>query len=182
MKRLIVIAVLAGVLTAILATTALAAGPISGRWAQGGTTPNTATCPMAGGMLGRGMMGGAGMQGRPAWAGQPDEVETLLGMTHEQIHAERLAGKSLAQIAASKNVSEEKLIDTILAAKKSAIQQAVTDGRLAQARADLMNQNMQTMVRSMVERTTTGPLDRHGMMGGRGQGMRSQGMRGGYNF
>ena len=39
----------------------------------------------------------------------------------------------------------------------------MTDGKLTQAQADVMIQNMQTMVKTMVERTTTGP-----MMGGQG--------------
>ena len=183
MKRYIVIAVLAATLAALLASTALAAGPVGGRLAQQGTTPNTGACPMGGSSpMGGGIMDGAGMMGRPSWAGQQDGVETLLGMTDEQIQTERQAGKSLAQIAASKDVSEDKLVETMLRAKKTAIQQAVTDGKLTQAQADLMIQNMQSMVKTMVERTTTGPLSRQGMMGGRGQGMRGQGMRGGYTF
>jgi len=40
-------------------------------------------------------------------------------MTDEQIQAERLAGKSLAQIAANKDISADKLISTILDAKKA---------------------------------------------------------------
>lgn len=169
MKRFIVIGAVAAVLTVLLASTTLAAGPVGGRWAQD-TTPQAGTCPMGG----EGMMQG----GRPAWAGQPDKVATLLGMTAQQIQAERQAGKSLAQIAESKNVGVEKLVDTILAAKKTSLQQAVTDGKLTQAQADAMVQNMQAMVKAMVERTTTGPMMGHqGMMGGRGQGMmQGQGM------
>lgn len=157
MKRITVITLLAVVLATLLASTALAAGPVGGRLAQG-TTPTTGACPM----------GGTGMAGRPDWAGQPDQVATLLGMTEAQIQAERQAGKSLAQIAASKNVSEDKLIETILGAKKTLIQQAVTDGKLTQAQADTMLQNMQSMVKTMVERTTTGPASGRGMMGGQG--------------
>lgn len=165
MKRFVAIAVLAAVLAALLASTALAAGPVVGRWAQGTTPTTPGTCPMGGGMMGA---------GRPDWAGQPDEVETLLGMTDAQIQAERLAGKSLAQIAEAKGVSEDKLIDTMLSAKKEALQAAVTAGTLTQAQADLMVQNMQGMMKTMVERTTTGPM----MRGQGGYGM-NQGMRGG---
>lgn len=182
MKRFVVIALVAAVLAGLLASTALAAGPVLGLWAQQGTTPSTpnltGACPMGGaGMMGGGMMGA----GRPAWAGQPDEVETLLGMTDEQIQAERLAGTSLAQIAESKGVSEEVLIDTILSAKTAVIQEAVTSGTLTQAQADLMIQNMENMVKTMVERTTTGPMmGRQGMSGTSGYGMRGGGMmRGG---
>ncbi len=57
----------------------------------------------AAGMMRRGMAAG----GAPEWAGQPEEVATLLGMTAEEIQAERQAGKSLAQIAAAKGISED---------------------------------------------------------------------------
>jgi hypothetical protein len=175
MKRFLVVAVLAMVVASLFAVSALAAGPVGGRWAQQGTpqTPNGA-CPM----------GGAGMMGRPAWAGQPDEVAALLGMTAEQIQAERQAGKSLAQIAQSKNVPTEKLVETMLSAKKTALQQAVTDGKLTQAQADLMVERMTAMAKVMVERTTTGPMGGRGMMGGgmrgQGRGMMGQGL--GQNF
>ncbi|MCU0508987.1 MAG: hypothetical protein MUC34_11425 [Anaerolineae bacterium] len=178
MKRFLVVAVLAMVIASIFATAALAAGPVGGRWAQNGApqAPNTA-CPMGG-------PGGMGMQGRPAWAGQPDEVAALLGMTAEQIQAERLAGKSLAQIAQGKGVTTEKLVETILSAKKTALQQAVTDGKLTQAQADLMVERMTAMAKVMVERTTTGPMGGRGMMGGgmrgQGRGMMGQGL--GQNF
>lgn len=191
MKRFLTIAGIAAVLSVLLVTTALAAGPIGGRWAQG-TTPQAGTCPM-GGTCGAGAcpMGGQGMLqgGRAAWAGQPDTVAALLGMTAEDIQAERQAGKSLAQIAASKGVTVDQLVETILAAKQAALQQAVADGRLTQAQADLMIQNMQTMVKTMVERTTTGPLmGGHGMGGYRMPrhelpgGRHGFGMRGGFDF
>ena len=120
------------------------------------------------------------MQGRPAWAGQPDEVATLLGMTEAQIQAERQAGKSLAQIAADKKVPEATLIETLLSAKKTAIEAAVAAGKLTEAQASAMLENMQTMVKSMVERTTTGPMGGQGMMGGQGQGMTRQHARPGH--
>ena len=177
MKRFIVVAVLAMVVASLFATAAFAAGPVGERWAQNGApaAPNAA-CPM-GGQGGAGMMA-PGFGGRPTWAGQPDEVATLLGMTAEQIQAERQAGDSLAQIAQSKGVNADELIETILAAKKAAIQQAVTAGDLSQAQADLMIERMSSMVKLMVERTTTGPMMRggSGMMGGQGRGMFGQGL------
>jgi hypothetical protein len=173
MKRFIAVAVLAMVIASLFAVSALAAGPVGGRWAQNGApqAPNAA-CPMGG--------QGGGMMGRPAWAGQPDEVATLLGLTAEQIQAERQAGKSLAQIAQAQGVSTDKLVETILSAKKAALQQAVTDGKLTQAQADLMVERMTAQVKVMVERTTTGPMGGRGMMGGgmrgQGRGMMGQGL------
>ncbi len=147
MKRLVVVAVLVSVLAAVvLAGTALAQGtvpPSNGGWA----------CP------GVGMMGSrGGFGGMNSWAGLPDEVETLLGMTAEQIQAERLAGKSLVEIAASKGVGEETLVSTILNAKKADLDALVAAGTITQAQADFMYDRMEQMVPVMVNRTDTGPM------------------------
>ncbi len=103
-------------------------------------------------------------RGAPAWAGQPDEVATLLGMTADQIQARRLAGESLVQIAASKHppVSEDKLISTIIEAKKTDLAALVAAGKLTQAQMDLMVEHMQTQVKTMVERTSVGPASQRG--------------------
>jgi hypothetical protein len=121
-------------------------------------------------------------RGAPAWAGQPEEVATLLGMTAEQIQAERLAGKSLAQIADAKGISEDKLISTILDAKKADLAALVADGKLTQAQMDLMVEHMQTQVKTMVERTTVGPAFNHtegAQSGGQNPAGMGQGSRGG---
>jgi hypothetical protein len=193
MKKFILIVVLVTALAALLAGTALAAGPttppVQGFGPGNGMhTPGTGlTTPGTG--YGPGMgMGAGGMLGRgaPAWAGEPEEVEALLGMTDEQIHADRLAGKSLAQIAASKNVSEDKLISTMVEAKKVDLAKLVAAGKLTQAQMDAMVQNMQTQVKTMVERTNMGPAFAQGQARpGMGQsqtrpdGMLGQGFRGG---
>jgi len=165
MKKFILVAVLAGALAALLAGSAFAAGPmISGQ--QGFGPGNGIHAPGTG-------MGGAGMVGRgaPEWAGQPDEVATLLGMTQAQIQAERQSGKSLVQIASPKGIGEDQLISTILEAKKADLAKLVAAGTLTQAQMDYMVQRMQTQVKVMVERTSVGPAfgqARPGM----GQGMR----------
>ena len=115
MKRFILIAVLAGALAALLAGTALAAGPVTPP-AQGfgpgmgitGRAPDDDAGRRSSVGMGAGMAGEQG-RGAPAWAGQPDEVATLLGMTAADIQAERLAGKSLVQIAGKQGprVSED---------------------------------------------------------------------------
>jgi hypothetical protein len=183
MKRFILIAVLVGALAALLAGTALAAGPVTPP-AQGFGpgmgihTPGTGMTTSGTGMGPGGMVG----RGAPAWAGQPDEVATLLDMSAEDIQAERLAGKSLVQIAADKNptVSEDELISTILEAKKADLAKLVADGKLTEAQMTLMVEHMQTQVKTMVERVSTGPAF------GQGQGMRQgratmdQGMGQGY--
>jgi hypothetical protein len=173
-KRYLIIAVLVVALAALLASTALA-GPVD-LSAQGfgfGTRtqaqdPAADTCGCGGaGATGRNMMG----RGAMAWAGQSEELTALLGVTAEEIQAGRQAGKSLAEIMASKGVEKDELVDTLMAARKANLDQLVADGKLTQDQAKLMIEHMQTQIESMVERTTTGP------MMGRGQGMRG-GVRG----
>ena len=169
MKKLILVAVLAGALAALLAGTALAAGPVTPT-PQGFGPGNGIHAPGTG--YGPGTAGTM-RRGAPAWAGQPEEVEALLGMTEEQIHTERLAGKSLAQIAASKNVSADKLVITILEAKKADLAKLVAEGKLTQAQMEFMVDHMQTQVKTMVERKSVGPASGQGQARpGMGQGMR----------
>jgi hypothetical protein len=192
MKRVILIAVLVGALAALLAGTALAAGPVNPpaqgfgpgmgmRAAAAGSTSPDADHPCG---MGAGMAGEQG-RGKPTWAGQPDEVATLLGMSVAEIQTARQDGKSLAQIAESKHVSVEKLISTILDAKKDILAGLVADGKLTQAQMDLMVEHMQTQVKTMVERTTVGPMQGRQGMGqmqsgmGRGRAGMGQGFRGG---
>jgi len=163
MKKFILMAVLVGALAALLAGTALAAGPATPP-AQGFGPGNGIHTPGTGYAPGMGA-GGMTRRGAPEWAGQPDEVEALLNMTDEQIRAERLAGKSLAQIAADAGSSEETLIDTILDAKKADLARLVADEKLTQTQMDVMIQHMQTQVKTMVERTSVGPAFAQGQAG-----------------
>jgi len=189
MKRFILIAVLVGALAALLAGTALAAGPVTPpvqgfgpgmgmRAAAAGSTAPDADHPCE---MGAGMAGEQG-RGTPVWAGQPDEVATLLGMTAAEIQTARQAGKSLVVIADGKGVGEDKLISTILDAKKADLAALVTDGKLTEAQAALMVEHMQTQVKTMVERTTVGPMQgRQGMgqmQSGMGQMQRGMGRSG----
>jgi hypothetical protein len=160
MKRWMMVAIVAVALAALLAGTSFAAGP---------STPPGPNCPMGNDM------GAMMRRGAPEWAGQPDEVATLLGMTAEEIQAERLAGKSLAQIAATKGVSEDKLVSTILDARKADLAALVAAGKLTQAQADLMADHMADMIKTLVERTGVGRPSGMGMGQGRG-GMGRGGM------
>jgi hypothetical protein len=171
MKRFIVAAILVAALMAVVAGTALAAGPI--------TPPGQAFGPAAGiqstDTYPCGALGAGGMMGRgaPEWAGDSPEVEDLLGLSEEDLQAERLAGKSLVEIAAAKGVSEDYLINTILSAKKDQLDSLVAEGKLTQARADFMIENMTAQVKTMVERTDVGPAFSRGGAGfSMGQGMR----------
>ncbi len=147
--------VIMGAIVAVLAigvgaSVASAAGPTP--------TPNAqAYCGLGGGFR----FGGAVV----------DEVVTkLLGMTQDEIHALRLQGKSLVQIAATKNITEKQLVDAIMAYKKTQVQAKVTAKTLTQDQANLILQRMQETITQAVNRTTVGP------MGGAGAGC---GQRGG---
>lgn len=128
-----------------------------------------------------------------AWAGicrgtgaAASAVSKLLGMESSQIAAERQAGKSLTDIAASKQVSKDTLVSTILESRKAALDQAVKDGRLTQAQSDLMLQNMKTRIGERVSDPAIGPRN-GGVAGdagagcgqGDGRGGAGLGMRGG---
>jgi hypothetical protein len=93
-----------------------------------------------------------------------DEVAKVIGMTSDQIRDMRQDGKSLVQIAATKNVTEQKLVEAIMAFKKAEVQKKVAAGTITQDQADLMLQRMQENTVNAVNRTSTGPF------GGQGNG------------
>ena len=159
----VAVAIVAG---ALLAGTVMAAPPVP----QGS---GIATTPGAG----IHQNAGYGLRGAPAWAGFQEEVATFLGLTEEQIQAERLAGKSLVQIAQAKGKTEADLVNVILSAKKADLDKALTDGTISREQAELMYDNMEKQVPQMVNRTTTGPASGQGRGAGNQTGTR-QGGRG----
>jgi len=74
-----------------------------------------------------------------------DAISKLLGMTPQQIDDARASGKTLSDLAKSKGISDQKLIDAMLAGQKTVIDQAVKDGRMTQAQADWMVSKMKAM-------------------------------------
>ena len=85
-----------------------------------------------------------------------DNLTALLGLTAEEIQAQRQEGLSLVQIAAAKGVTEEKLVRAVMAERQVRIQERVTAGTLTQERATYMLQNMEQNVVRAINRTTTG--------------------------
>ena len=65
-----------------------------------------------------------------------DAITKLLGISQEQIQAEREAGKSIVEIAQEKNINEQTLIGSMLEARKQNLQEAVSNGYLTQEQAD----------------------------------------------
>lgn len=75
----------------------------------------------------------------------PGAVAELLDMTPEELWQEQADGKTLSQIAQEKGISDQQLIDAMLAAQKEAIEQALADGRITQEQADWLLERMEAM-------------------------------------
>jgi len=65
------------------------------------------------------------------------------------------------EIAAAQGVTEDTLVEAILAAKKEAIQERVEAGILTQEQSDRMFQQMEQRTIEAVNRTTVGPVGPH---------------------
>lgn len=177
MKKLIMIAILVAALAAVFTTSAFAAdtvtppAPAGQGFAYGaGRGVHTPGTGMAQGMA-RGMAQGMARRGAPEWAGDSAVAAGILNLTVEELHAQRLAGSSLAQIAQNQGISEDSLIAQLLDARKSTVAQLLTDGKITQAQADYMLANMAEHIKTMVERTNVGPAPFRGqgpMAGTRG--------------
>jgi lambda repressor-like predicted transcriptional regulator len=105
--------------------------------AQGPTPPSSSATPQAK----WGLRGHSGAFGAPGgvMVGAPggmDEIAKLLNMTTEEIWAQRVLGKTIADLAKEKGVSNQQLIDALVASQKTMLNQMVTNGRLTQAQAD----------------------------------------------
>ena len=153
MKMLIAALAVTGLLVASFAGVVLADGPAA-------ADADGVFCPYFGERLGEGGM--HGFHGE----GTNEAVSGILGLTAEEIQAQRLEGKSLVEIAAAQGVSEDALVAAIMAVKTEAIQQRVADGTLTQEQATLMLQNMEQATILSVNRTTVGPFAN----GGQGAG------------
>jgi lambda repressor-like predicted transcriptional regulator len=104
---------------------------VGGALAQGSTpqSPQAGQPPSAN-APGRGALGAGGP------ANGMSDIAKLLDMTLDQIWAERVQGKTLADLAKEKGVDTQKLVDALVASQKTRLDQAVTDNRVTQAQAD----------------------------------------------
>lgn len=100
-----------------------------------------------------------------------EALAKLLGMDRDEIREQRQKGKSLAEIAKAKGVDAEKVIDTLLKARKTRLDAAVKAGRLTQAEADKMLEAYKERLKARVNSTEAcvpfGP-GRGGQRGGGG--------------
>ncbi len=72
-----------------------------------------------------------------------DAAAQKLGMTVTELITQLRSGQTLAQIAQSKGVAEQDVINAALAAAKTQLDQAVANGTLTQAQADAIYTNLQ---------------------------------------
>jgi hypothetical protein len=108
---------------------------VSAALAQG-STPTATTTPQTGAPQAKLGLQGRGAPGVGGPNGGMDEIAKLLNMTPDQIWAERVLGKTISDLAKEKGVSDQQLVDALVASQKTRLDQAVTDGRLTQAQAD----------------------------------------------
>jgi len=97
--------------------------------------------------LPRGGHGGRGF-GRP----NLDTAASALGMTEDQLVQQLQSGKSLADVAKSKNVSVNTLVSKLVTAAQNDLAAAVKAGRLTQAQADSLKTDLQVRITEMVNR------------------------------
>jgi len=68
--------------------------------------------------------------------GMLSTVADLLGLTPDEIAAERQDGKSMTEIAAAQGISEAELTEDIIAARSAALDELVNEGRITKEQAD----------------------------------------------
>jgi len=109
----------------------------------GGTlvlSANTAEAQGPGGRGGITVMRAGGTVNPCATTDYTDVAAKALGMTAAELRVALASRQSLQQIATSKGVALQTVTDALLAARKADIEQAVKDGILTQAQADLLLQ------------------------------------------
>ncbi len=146
---------------AVLLVSAMGLVAIGSVWAHGPNgVPGARARSMWGNMQGH-MRSGAGLLS--------DTITELLGLTREELYAEREAGKTLSEIANEQGISDEALIEAILAGRLEVIEQSVVDGDLTQEQADWLIARAKAMAPFMLSNPfPTGRLHGrlHGMMHG----------------
>lgn len=133
---------------------------------------NNYTCPLTGEEMGSGT--GMGM-GKLFAGSMPKVIAGVLGMTEDELQAERAGGKSVADLAKEKGVSVDKVKDEMVKERKAQLAQLVKDGKITQEQMDGMLKNMETMMDQAIQRDTVGPMNGRGGKMGMGNGGRGCG-------
>ncbi|MGJ7919043.1 DUF2680 domain-containing protein [Neobacillus sp. LXY-4] len=132
------------------------------------TETGDVNCPMTGAPMGK----GAGM-GHYFAGTMPEVIADVLGMTVDELQTARNEGKSVADLAEEKGINVDDLVAKMVETRKADLEQLVKDGKITQEQMDTMLSNMETKMKTAVERDSVGPM--HGRGGG--MGMMGQGGR-----
>ncbi len=100
-------------------------------------------------------------------------VADLTGLSTDDIRTQRATGNSLADIATDKGVSEQAVIDKVVAERTAVLDQLKADNKITAEQYNACISNMQDRIKANVERTTVGPNNGNqgmGCMRGAGQG------------
>ncbi len=155
---------------ALMLVLTLGLGLVGAVSAQG---PNGVVTPEENGTL----LGRAWGHMRAGFGVISEVIEDLLGLTHDEIHALRLEGNTLSEIAAEQGVTDQELIDAILAEKTEVIDEAVAAGTLTQEQADWLIERAEALAPFQLTNPFAGERA-EGSFGGR---MPRGGMRGGFS-
>lgn len=85
-----------------------------------------------------------------------EAVADLLGMSQEEVQAEKENGKSIAEIAQEKDVDEQALTDSMIEAKNQRLQESVENGYLTQEQADEKMEWMKEEMKRKIENGSGG--------------------------
>jgi hypothetical protein len=86
-----------------------------------------------------------------------DTAATAIGVTVDELRQAVAGGQSIADFATSKNVEPQKVIDAMVAAAKTRLDQAVTNGKITQAQADTALAEQTARITGLVNGTITVP-------------------------
>jgi hypothetical protein len=81
---------------------------------------------------------------------QVEAAASYLGLTEAQLRTQLNSGRTLAQIARSRDKSVDGLVDALVKAQNAKLDQAVKDGRLTQAQANEIKQGQRERIADFV--------------------------------
>ncbi len=86
-----------------------------------------------------------------------DAAATYLGLTEAELRAELEDGKTLAEIAKGEGKSVSGLVQALVKEAKARIDEVVADGRLTQAQADELEEDLEERITDFVNGELSGP-------------------------
>ena len=95
-------------------------------------------------------------------------VAELTGLSTDEIRSQRVEGESLVAIAETKGISEQTVIDQVVAERTAALDQLKADNKITDAQYESCISNMQERIKTNIERTAVGPAN--GNQAGQGMG------------